>query len=84
MTDFGSFEAQAQALAQPLSQTEKAAAVLLAMGKSIAGKLLKFFTQSELQAIIAAAQSLRAVPPHELEALVNELEDLFTDRKSVV
>lgn len=79
MTDFGSFEAQAQALAQPLSQTEKAAAVLLAMGKSIAGKLLKFFTQSELQAIIAAAQSLRAVPPHELEALVNEFEDLFTE-----
>ncbi|MDX1149734.1 flagellar motor switch protein FliG [Sinorhizobium medicae] len=79
MTDFGSFEAQAQALAQPLSQTEKAAAVLLAMGKSIAGKLLKFFTQSELQAIIAAAQSLRAVPPHELEALVNEFEDLLTE-----
>lgn len=59
MTDFGSFE---QALAQPLSQTEKAAAVLLAMGKSVAGKLLKFFTQGELQAIIAAAQSLRAIP----------------------
>ncbi|OHV85849.1 flagellar motor switch protein FliG [Ensifer sp. LCM 4579] len=77
MTDFGSFEGQA--IAKPLSQTEKAAAVLLAMGKSVAGKLLKFFTQSELQAIIAAAQSLRAIPPHELEALVNEFEDLFTE-----
>jgi flagellar motor switch protein FliG len=77
MTDFESFGAQA--LAQPLSQTEKAAAVLLAMGKSVAGKLLKFFTQSELQAIIAAAQSLRAIPPHELESLVNEFEDLFTE-----
>ncbi|MCG5477278.1 MAG: flagellar motor switch protein FliG, partial [Sinorhizobium fredii] len=77
MMDFEGFEAQA--LATPLSQTEKAAAVLLAMGKSVAGKLLKFFTQSELQAIIAAAQSLRAIPPHELEALVNEFEDLFTE-----
>ncbi|MCA1489361.1 flagellar motor switch protein FliG [Sinorhizobium alkalisoli] len=77
MTDFGSFEGQA--LAKPLSQTEKAAAVLLAMGKSVAGKLLKFFTQSELQAIIAAAQTLRAIPPHELEALINEFEDLFTE-----
>lgn len=42
MMDFEGFEAQA--LATPLSQTEKAAAVLLAMGKSVAGKLLKFFT----------------------------------------
>ena len=27
---------------KPLSQTDKAAAVLLAMGKGVAGKLLKF------------------------------------------
>ncbi|NRP71692.1 Flagellar motor switch protein FliG [Ensifer psoraleae] len=77
MMDFESFGAQTPA--HPLSQTDKAAAVLLAMGKSVAGKLLKFFTQSELQAIIAAAQSLRAIPPHELETLVNEFEDLFTE-----
>ncbi len=77
MMDFESFDGQA--IARPLSQTEKAAAVLLAMGKSVAGKLLKFFTQSELQAIIAAAQSLRAIPPHELESLINEFEDLFTE-----
>jgi len=77
MMDFENFDGQA--IASPLSQTEKAAAVLLAMGKSVAGKLLKFFTQSELQAIIAAAQSLRAIPPHELESLVNEFEDLFTE-----
>ncbi len=37
--------------------------MLLAMGKSVAGKLLKFFTQGELQAIIAAAQSLKSHPP---------------------
>ena len=63
----------------PLSQPDKAAAVLLAMGKQVAGRLLKYFTQSELQAIIVAAQNLRAIPPHELIDLVNEFEDLFTE-----
>lgn len=67
------------AVAAPLSQVEKAAAVLLAMGKGVAGKLLKYFTQAELQTIIAAAQNLRAIPPHELLDLVNEFEDLFTE-----
>ena len=47
----------------PLSQAEKAAAVLLAMGTGVAGKLLKYFTQSELQMIIASAQRLRSIPP---------------------
>ena len=57
MMDFVDFAAQAPT--RPLSQMDKAAAVLLAMGKPVAGKLLKFFTQSELQSIIASAQSLR-------------------------
>lgn len=77
MMDFDNFEASAPT--RPLSQMDKAAAVLLAMGKPVAGKLLKFFTQSELQGIIASAQSLRSIPPHELEVLVNEFEDLFTE-----
>ncbi|MFB2549678.1 flagellar motor switch protein FliG [Ensifer soli] len=77
MMDFENFESTA--LGKPLSQTEKAAAVLLAMGKGVASKLLKFFTQSELQEIIAAAQSLRSIPPDELEKIVNEFEDLFTE-----
>lgn len=72
--DFGSAVAES-----PLSQAEKAAAVLLAMGKGVAGKLLKYFTQSELQMIIASAQRLRTIPPDELLLLVNEFEDLFTE-----
>ena len=78
MMDFENF-GTSTAVGAPLSQVEKAAAVLLAMGKGVAGKLLKYFTQSELQAIIAAAQNLRAIPPHELIDLVNEFEDLFTE-----
>ena len=65
--------------AKPLSKPEKAAAILLAMGKPVAGKLLKFFEQSELQTIIARAQTLRTVPPDELERLVAEFENLFTE-----
>ncbi|MGY5778582.1 flagellar motor switch protein FliG [Rhizobium sp. LEGMi135b] len=77
MMDFDDFSG---AIAEkPLSQTEKAAAVLLAMGKQVAGRLLKYFTQNELQMIIASAQSLRLIPPDELAQLVAEFEDLFTE-----
>ncbi|WP_105381455.1 flagellar motor switch protein FliG [Neorhizobium alkalisoli] len=78
MMDFEDFGGSALST-KPLSQAEKAAAVLLAMGKGIAGKLLKYFTQSELQNIIASAQTLRTIPPDELLQLVNEFEDLFTE-----
>ncbi len=77
MMDFDDFGG---ALAEkPLSQAEKAAAVLLAMGKQVAGRLLKYFTQNELQLIISSAQSLRPIPPDELARLVAEFEDLFTE-----
>lgn len=61
------------------SPQEKAAAVLLAMGKPVAGKLLKYFEQEELQAIIKKAQTLRTIKPNELIELVNEFEDLFSE-----
>jgi flagellar motor switch protein FliG len=77
MMDFDDFSG---ALAEkPLSQAEKAAAVLLSMGKQVAGRLLKYFTQSELQLIIASAQALRPIPPDELAHLVAEFEDIFTE-----
>lgn len=65
--------------AAPLSTPEKAAAILLAMGKPVAGRLLKFFQQSELQKVIACAQTLRQVPPDELAELVGEFEALFSE-----
>lgn len=77
MMDFDNFGSTA--VGAPLKPVDKAAAVLLAMGKPVAGKLLKFFTQGELQGIIAAAQDLRPIPPQELLELVNEFEDLFTE-----
>ena len=77
MMDFEDFEEQVSH--KPLTPPEKAAAVLLSMGKGVASKLLKFFTQHELQVIIRAAQNLRTIPPHELISLTNEFEDLFTE-----
>jgi len=77
MMDFEEFEEQAAY--KPLTPPEKAAAVLLSMGKGVASKLLKFFTQHELQVIIRSAQNLRSIPPHELIELTNEFEDLFTE-----
>ncbi|MCY6382407.1 flagellar motor switch protein FliG [Hoeflea prorocentri] len=67
------------AVGQPLSKSQKAAAILIAMGKPVAGKLLKFFSPTELQTIISSAQSLRSIPPQELEDVVSEFEDLFTE-----
>ncbi len=77
MMDFDNFGSNLPST--PLAAAEKAAAVLLAMGTPVAGKLLKYFTQSELQVIIASAQTLREIPPDELHSLVNEFEDLFTE-----
>ena len=55
MMDFDNFGTNLPSA--PLSRAEKAAAVLLAMGTPVAGKLLKYFTQSELQVIISSAQT---------------------------
>lgn len=62
-----------------LTKPQKAAAVLIAMGKPVAGKLLKYFASAELQIIIAQAQALRAIPADELELLVGEFEELFSE-----
>jgi flagellar motor switch protein FliG len=77
MFDFDNFGEAGSEL--NLSEPEKAAAILLAMGRGVAGKLLKYFTQAELQAIIQSAQRLRSIPPNELITLVNEFEDLFSE-----
>jgi flagellar motor switch protein FliG len=74
------FTEYAQAEPAPaLTKAQKAAAILIAMGKPVAGKLLKYFASSELQLIIANAQTLRTIPADELEVLVSEFEDLFTE-----
>jgi len=62
-----------------LTKAQKAAAILVAMGKPSAGRLLKFFKQEELKALIEAARMLRTIPQGELEKIVAEFEGEFTE-----
>lgn len=62
-----------------LTKAQKAAAVLVAMGKPSAGRLLRFFKHEELKALIDAARQLRTIPQSELENIVAEFEEEFTE-----
>jgi flagellar motor switch protein FliG len=62
-----------------LSRPQKAAAILVAMGKPAAGRLLRFFKQEELRMLIEGARSLRTIPQGELERIVAEFEGEFTE-----
>ncbi|GAB5507407.1 MAG: flagellar motor switch protein FliG [Rhizobiaceae bacterium] len=62
-----------------LSRSQKAAAILVAMGKPSAGKLLKFFKQEELRGLIEAARSLKTIPQSELDRIVSEFENEFAE-----
>jgi flagellar motor switch protein FliG len=79
MKSYDEFSPESTEVSTALTPSEKAAAVLLAMGKPVAGKLLKFFEHEELQEIIQKAQNLRTIKPQELVELVNEFEDLFSE-----
>ena len=62
-----------------LTKAQKAAAIMVAMGKPSAGRLLRFFKQQELKALIEAARMLRTIPQSELENIVAEFEEEFTE-----
>lgn len=62
-----------------LTQPQKAAAILVAMGKPAAGRLLRFFKQDELKILIEGARALKSIPQGELEKIVAEFEAEFTE-----
>ena len=62
-----------------LTRAQKAAAILVAMGKPSASRLLKFFKQEELKALIEGARLLKTIPQSELERIVAEFEAEFTE-----
>ncbi|TIU12433.1 MAG: flagellar motor switch protein FliG, partial [Mesorhizobium sp.] len=62
-----------------LTRPQKAAAILVAMGKPSASRLLKFFKQEELKALIEGARLLRTIPQTDLERIVAEFEAEFTE-----
>ncbi len=60
-----------------LQGPERVAALLLAMGKPVAERLLPHFEQSELREISRSAVALGPVPAAELEALIEEFANQF-------
>lgn len=62
-----------------MTRAQKAAAILVAMGKPSASKLLKFFKQEELKALIEGARLLRTIAQSDLEKIVAEFEVEFTE-----
>jgi flagellar motor switch protein FliG len=62
-----------------LTRPQKAAAILVAMGKPSASRLLKFFKQDELRSLVDSARMLRTIPQSELERIVAEFEAEFTE-----
>lgn len=62
-----------------LTRAQKAAAILVAMGKPSASRLLKFFKQEELKSLIEGARLLRTIPQNDLERIVAEFEAEFTE-----
>ncbi len=62
-----------------LTRAQKAAAILVALGKPAAGRLLKFFKQEELRFLMEGARGLRAIPQVELEKIVAEFESEFAE-----
>jgi flagellar motor switch protein FliG len=62
-----------------LTRAQKAAAILVAMGKPSASRLLKFFKQEELRSLVDGARLMRTVPQAELEKIVAEFEAEFAE-----
>src|SRR5262245_47052811 len=80
--------AAAAALAAPaprsLQGADRVAALLLAMGKPAASRLLKHFDSAELKEIARAASGLGTIPAPELEAVIQEFADQFAAGMSLL
>ncbi len=70
--------ADSPAAARKYAGAQKAAAILLAMGKPPATRLLKLFEPRELREVTRAAAQLGAVPMATLESLVEEFTSEFS------
>ena len=74
----GMHAGRSHALARPLFGAEKVAALLLALDKPIAGRLLKRLDSLELRQVTRAASELGAVNPATLETLIADFEVQFS------
>lgn len=60
-----------------MNYVQKAAAILVAMGRERAARLLKYFKGSELKRLVDAAHSLETIPQTYMDELVEEFENEF-------
>lgn len=64
---------------QGLSGPEKVAALLVAMGRPAASRLLKQFSTDDLRSLASNARRLEPIQPADFEELVKEFEDAFAE-----
>ena len=74
----GGFAGRGHLAARPLFGAEKVAALLLALDKPIAGRLLKRLDSLELRQVTRAASELGAVNPATVERLIADFEEQFS------
>lgn len=67
-----------------LSGPQRVAALLFAMGKPSAGKLLKHFSKEEIRLITKSASTLGPVSPGQIEHLVEEFASNFSSGANLV
>jgi flagellar motor switch protein FliG len=60
-----------------LQGTDKVAALLLAMGRPLAGRILKHFDPEELKLITRSVAGLGTIPTHSLEGVIEEFAGQF-------
>lgn len=70
---------QSASAIQDLSGPEKVAALLVAIGRPSASRLLKHFTADDLRSLAGHARKLEPITPGDFEELVKEFENAFAD-----
>lgn len=69
---------------RPLAPVDEVAALLLAMGKPAAGRLLKYFEADEIKRISRSATQLGAVSASQLESIVESFQGEFAASGNVI
>ncbi len=73
------FEAGASGIVDTLTGPQKAAAILVAIGRPAAARLLKHFNAEDLRKLAGHARTLEPISPLDFEQLVKQFEDSFAE-----
>ena len=72
------------AASRSLQGTDRVAALLLTMGKPAAVRLMKHFDPEEIKAITRAVATLKAVPPQQIETIIEDFATQFASGANLV